>query len=1669
MDQVADEQQLQFLRQVIDLNPNLISVQDREGRFVLVNQALLDFYGTTVEELLGRTVEDLTDPEQAARLRGVDQAVLDSRQEQVLPDYPVVDAQGNQRWLQTVKRPLLDTNGLVRYILGVSTDVTERHRAEEKITQERNLLRTLINTLPDYIHIKDAEGHFLVANTAVAHLMGAESAEDLIGKTDFDFYPPEVAAEYHADEQAIIESGQPLLDKDEPHRDSEGNWTWTLTTKIPVRDEEGQVIALVGVSRDVTERRRLHQRLQESLARRTQEVLTATEIAQEIAAVPALDELYHRVVTLVKERFGYYHVQIFQHDAKRNVMALVAGYGEVGARMKAAGYNLPYGRGVAGTAAASGKPVLVADVTQDPKWEPHPDLPETKGELAVPIKLRNEVLGVLDVQSDRPHALSAEDQVMLLGLAGQIAGAIESTRALEQANTFRQFVQASAQGFGMATLDAQIVYVNPALARLLGEERPEDAVGKPLTHYYPPEIQRWIQTDVLPTIMQTGQWNGKLTITPRSGQPIPALASFFLIRDEQGKPLYLASALTDITRQEQAEAQLNTRIRILDCLSDIGRMIDESPPLEEFWPRLAERLAQGFQYPDLCRVAIEFEGQVYGAAEAAESPYQMVSTLQIGGERVGKIRIAYTQDRPFLNEESALLGDISRRVSVFVENRRLFQQTQQALAEMARSQAELEQATALQQTILNSADYAIIATTLEGTIITFNPAAERMLGYQDNEVINQASLTILHDPAELAERARLFSEELGIPIEPGFEVLAARARQNLPNRYEWTCIRKDGSRFPIQLSVTALRDAQDQITGFLGIAQDISEQRRAELEREETLQEMERLYRAMSREGWEILQREIAGGYRYDQVSLTPAQITLPEVERALAEQTFVPPDPKSGRAAVAPLAVRGTTIGALGVQDNPENPLLDEDLALIEAIAEQTALALESTRLFTQTQVTLAETEALYQAGRLINAAQSEEEVLDAMLGYANRLDLDRCLIALLEDPSAPPAERQVVVRAVWDRAGQEEQFLGTRFTVDHIPAIALLQSDTFLIIPDMATSNAVDEQSRATFRRLGVTAAAITPLSVGNQLLGWLLAETIGRTRAFTSRETEALQSLTSQAAVAIQSKRHLEEARIRAEELTILNTLGQALTTRLDTAAIIETLYEHTSRLMDLTSFYVALYDEQTDRVSFPLYIERGKRRQVPSRQGGQGLTEHVIHTAQPLLLTDNIIQRSHELNVQPVGEEAASWLGVPMLLGKRVLGMLAVQSYETSRLYGAHHRDLLMSVASQAAIALENRRLFEEAQARAHREQILREIVSAISVSEDLVESLPTIHDHLRQLLPVDVLTLATYTPGEEEYTIFALRVESGADHFAQQSTRLPVAGTGPGWVLSHGEPWLEGDIRIQSPFAEDEQLIAEGVISRLLLPLQAGGHVIGTLNLGSTQPDAFHEDDLSILSQIADQMALALERARLLEETRAALAEVEAVHRSYLRKSWQEHLHQQEMLTRSGFLYDQRQARREAGPIIIAPDLRRPEMEKAVLDNAPAVAPTQDAEARTGLAAPIRVRGQTIGVLGVESPGGERQWTEDDLALIAAVGEQLGQTLEGARLFADAQRRAEQERLIGEITARIRASTDIQDIVATTATELGRALGADRALVRVGLTGPSSPEEEPVAESDLVGD
>jgi PAS domain S-box-containing protein len=134
----------------------------------------------------------------------------------------------------------------------------------------------------------------------------------------------------------------------------------------------------------------------------------------------------------------------------------------------------------------------------------------------------------------------------------------------------------------------------------------------------------------------------------------------------------------------------------------------------------------------------------------------------------------------------------------------------------------------LQRTILDNVSYGIISTTPDGTITSLNPAAERLLGYAADDIVGKQTPAFWHDSKEITRRAMQLSEELGESVTPGFDVFAARPRRRLSEEREWTFIRKDGGRIPVNLSVTALWDESGHITGFVGLAYDLSERKRAE-------------------------------------------------------------------------------------------------------------------------------------------------------------------------------------------------------------------------------------------------------------------------------------------------------------------------------------------------------------------------------------------------------------------------------------------------------------------------------------------------------------------------------------------------------------------------------------------------------------------------------------------------------------------------------------------------------------------------------------------------------------------------------------------------------------------------------------------------------------------------
>jgi PAS domain S-box-containing protein len=155
-------------------------------------------------------------------------------------------------------------------------------------------------------------------------------------------------------------------------------------------------------------------------------------------------------------------------------------------------------------------------------------------------------------------------------------------------------------------------------------------------------------------------------------------------------------------------------------------------------------------------------------------------------------------------------------------------------------EAKLKATLLLQNAILNSADYGIVSTNPEGMVQTFNPAAERLLGYSAVEVIGKATPMLWRDPQEIAEHAQQLSSKLGVSVEAGFDIIAKKVQSDGIDESEWTFIRKNGSHFPSLIVVTPLGNETNRFTGYLGIFRDISERKKAELEREALIAELKK-------------------------------------------------------------------------------------------------------------------------------------------------------------------------------------------------------------------------------------------------------------------------------------------------------------------------------------------------------------------------------------------------------------------------------------------------------------------------------------------------------------------------------------------------------------------------------------------------------------------------------------------------------------------------------------------------------------------------------------------------------------------------------------------------------------------------------------------------------------
>ncbi len=789
------ESERNLLRTLIDHIPDAIYARAKDNRFILANETVARRMGVAnPADLIGKTDADFYPAEQAEYFAVADHEVLAGRA-LVNFEEEVTHLDGKRRCVLGTKVPLKDAQGNVTSLIGIGRDITERKKAEEELERERNLLRTLIDQIPDSIYVRDKDNRFILANETVARRMGAASPADLIGKTDADFFPAEQAARFAADDREVL-AGRALVNFEEDITHLNGTGRYILSTKVPLRDAQGNVIALVGIGRDITERKRV----EEALATSEKRFRDIAEHGQHCIWEVDAEGRYTYVSQAVKEILGYRPEEVLQkhfydyfHPDDRESL-------KAAARAMFAAKN-PFRQLINRNVHKNGQTVWLA----------------TSG------------LPLLDEKGN------------LIGYRGVGTDITERKRAEEALATsekrFRDVADHAQECFWEIDAEGRYTYVSQTIERILGYV-PEEVLQKNYYDFFHPDDRESLKVAAMAFFAQKQPFRGLIDRNVhKNGQTVWFASSGIPLLDEKGNLLGYRGVSMDITERKQAEEALReSRRALFTLMSNLPGMAYRCHNNDDWTMEFVSQGAlalTGYTADELMRSARVSYAQiihpddrnaVWDAVQAAlkaRQSFQMVYRIitATGGENWvwEKGQGVYSEQGELVALEG-FIADITER-----------KQAEEALRE---SEERFRLATA-------TARDALIMMDHQGKISFWNRAAEEMLGYSASEALGRDVHALL--------APKRYQQD----IQEGFATFQITGQGAVVGHtVELAAVRKDGREIPVELSLSAA-----QIKGqwhSLAILRDITERKRAE----EILATSERRFRDIADHAqewiWEI-------------------------------------------------------------------------------------------------------------------------------------------------------------------------------------------------------------------------------------------------------------------------------------------------------------------------------------------------------------------------------------------------------------------------------------------------------------------------------------------------------------------------------------------------------------------------------------------------------------------------------------------------------------------------------------------------------------------------------------------------------------------------------------------------------------------------------------------------
>ncbi|MDO9282113.1 MAG: PAS domain S-box protein [Methylotenera sp.] len=733
-------------------------------------------------------------------------------------------ADGRIKWVEERCDTKFDPVGKPLVSHGTVQDITVHIQAEAEISAARDLLLKVIDTAPIRVFWKDSRLRYLGCNTLFAQDAGLTQPKDLIGKDDFQMAWAEQAELYRSDDFEVMAGGIAKLNYIEPQTTKNGDSIWLSTSKVPLKNINGETIGLLGIYADVTE----HKQAEDKIKLLSQLYALLSYCNQAIVRSDNQQDLFQRICDAAVKFGSLKMAWIGLADTESTLIKPVAVCGDAHGYLQdiqiSVDANSPFGQGPTGVSVRENHPVFVQDFLHDPRTSAWRERGENSGwhaSASLPLRCHGLTIGAFTLYASEINAFDDDVQNLLIEMANDISFALESF-AREEARLDMEFaLQNSEERLQLVlrgsrdapwdwNLESNDLYYSPHWWGMLGYEINELATGDHLWQQivHPEDLDKVDQA--FDTVIKGGSDTYELEFRMRhkDGHYVPVLSRGFILRDEHGTPLRVSGTNTDLTERKQMEA---AREKALTLLQKVTNRV----PGMVYQYRLRRDGTACFPYAsdgirDIYRVNPEDVLEDASSVMSIIHPDDfsaLLADIQKSAQDLMPWRYEYRvkyEDGSVRWLLGSALPEAEADGSVLWHG---------FITDITARKVDEEQLLKFAQAVEQSPE-SVVITNVDAEIEYVNAAFVQATGYSRDEVIGK-NPKILHS---------------GKTPQATYTSMWAELSQGRPWKGEFVNCRKDGGEYTEFAIITPLREADGSIKKYVAVKEDITEKKRIGME-----------------------------------------------------------------------------------------------------------------------------------------------------------------------------------------------------------------------------------------------------------------------------------------------------------------------------------------------------------------------------------------------------------------------------------------------------------------------------------------------------------------------------------------------------------------------------------------------------------------------------------------------------------------------------------------------------------------------------------------------------------------------------------------------------------------------------------------------------------------------